>query len=338
MLKKDIIDNKYFFFFSDCIIVKGEKRSIICDLTRNKFQLIPNDLYSFIEWSNKKLGKQIIKKYIKYLPIVQEYLQFLEKHEFFFWGDKHDLNRFPLLKTEFNQAFLISNSIIEINLDKFEIYKKTISEIVKNGVKVFQIRFYNTVNYEQLIALFEIFSNSIVNHIELCFPFNQEITINQLETLLDENKRIKSIFIHNTPIEKIQILQKHVKCNISFTENEIKNSKDYITKKPVNFIINHEFFFESQEHNTYYNKKLCIDYDGDIKNSPEINKSFGKIENFNFENIANNIEFQKLWHVSKNKIEICKNCEFRYVCFDTREPKLTENGLYFMPEPCKHKQ
>jgi len=338
MTKNNIFDNKYFILFSDCVLVKGDNRSTICDLTRNKFKLIPNDLYSFVEWSNKKSGKQIKIKYKEYLSIISEYLEFLDKNEFFFWGEKHDINRFSPLKMEFEEPFLITNSIIEINLKKIEIYTKVISEMIKHGVKIFQLRFYEKPILKQFEHILELFLGSRVNQIEMCFSFNYQINLKQLEKLLNKYPRVKSVFIYDTPINTIQIVPKLKKHNITFSAIKILSSQDYTNENPANFIINNKFFFESQEHNTYFNKKLCVDYNGNVKNSPELKESFGKINNFNFEQIANDKEFQKLWYISKNKIDICKGCEFRYVCFDVREPKLNGNGSYYMIENCEYKK
>ena len=40
--------SQYFKLFADCIPVKGKRRSIIYDLTRNIYKYIPNDLYEIL--------------------------------------------------------------------------------------------------------------------------------------------------------------------------------------------------------------------------------------------------------------------------------------------------
>jgi len=52
--------------------------------------------------------------------------------------------------------------------------------------------------------------------------------------------------------------------------------------------------------------------------------------------IINDTKFQRLWTISKDKIEDCKFCEYRYACFDTRKPKLNKKGNYYMEKPCKY--
>ena len=82
------------------------------------------------------------------------------------------------------------------------------------------------------------------------------------------------------------------------------------------FVVNMKLFTESQEYNTFFNKKLTINEEGFVKNAPNSNTNFGKILDVNLEKVVTSAEFQKLWRVSKNFISKCQNCEFRFMCTD----------------------
>lgn len=47
-------------------------------------------------------------------------------------------------------------------------------------------------------------------------------------------------------------------------------------------------------------------------------ESFGNIHNTSLENVIKNPEFKKYWNITKDHIETCKDCEFRYICTDCR--------------------
>lgn len=73
---------------------------------------------------------------------------------------------------------------------------------------------------------------------------------------------------------------------------------------------------------------LAISYGGRVLPCPLLrNHSFGSIKNKELYRIFENErrEIEKYWHLTLDKIERCKNCEFRYVCNDCRalEEKLT---------------
>ncbi|GEN75154.1 hypothetical protein CHA01nite_08940 [Chryseobacterium hagamense] len=47
-------------------------------------------------------------------------------------------------------------------------------------------------------------------------------------------------------------------------------------------------------------------------------QSFGNIENTTLEEALSKKDFKKYWNITKDDIEICKDCEFRYICTDCR--------------------
>jgi len=47
-------------------------------------------------------------------------------------------------------------------------------------------------------------------------------------------------------------------------------------------------------------------------------ESFGNITETTLEKAINNLNFKKYWNITKDQIEICKDCEFRYICTDYR--------------------
>lgn len=89
-----------------------------------------------------------------------------------------------------------------------------------------------------------------------------------------------------------------------------------------------ELFMESRNYNNFYYKKGCkgyIDGKGEISNAPELNKSFGNIQNIQLEEVISNENFKKFWNIKKDNIKSCKDCEYRYMCIDSR--KLTYNSI-----------
>jgi hypothetical protein len=103
------------------------------------------------------------------------------------------------------------------------------------------------------------------------------------------------------------------------------------------FVASFKLFTESQNFNTYFNKKLFIGENGEIKNAPESNKIYGYLKDMNsiieMKNIILTSEFQKLWYLKKDNIDVCKDCEFRHICVDSRLPfKRNKNDWYHKNE------
>ncbi len=49
-----------------------------------------------------------------------------------------------------------------------------------------------------------------------------------------------------------------------------------------------------------------------------MSQSFGNIKNTNLEEALKHKDFKKYWNLTKGHIEVCKDCEFRYICTDCR--------------------
>ena len=47
-------------------------------------------------------------------------------------------------------------------------------------------------------------------------------------------------------------------------------------------------------------------------------QSFGNIKDTTLEEALNHPEFKKYWNITKDQIEVCKDCEFRHICTDCR--------------------
>lgn len=106
-------------------------------------------------------------------------------------------------------------------------------------------------------------------------------------------------------------------------------------------IINDEYFYsniklfsESQHHNTCLNKKIAIDKNGNIKNCPSMSENFGNIKDTSLSEALNKNNFKKYWNITKDQIEICKDCEFRHICTDCRAYIEEPDNQYSKPLKC----
>ena len=71
-----------FKLFENCLIFKGYGRSVIIDTGREKFYLIPNDLYDILKKCDGKRINDVLEKYQKHNDLtVKEYFNFLIKNE-----------------------------------------------------------------------------------------------------------------------------------------------------------------------------------------------------------------------------------------------------------------
>lgn len=76
-------------------------------------------------------------------------------------------------------------------------------------------------------------------------------------------------------------------------------------------------YTELKSFNGCLNRKVSIRADGEICNCPSMRATFGK-DVGRLRDIVTSQEFQRPWRLGKDKLEVCRGCEFRYVCTDCR--------------------
>lgn len=79
---------------------------------------------------------------------------------------------------------------------------------------------------------------------------------------------------------------------------------------------------------------MSIDKDGTFRNCPSMSLSFGKVEDTKVSAVITNKKFLKYNNINKDKIDVCRDCEFRYVCHDCRAYISDKNNIYSKPSKC----
>lgn len=63
-------------------------------------------------------------------------------------------------------------------------------------------------------------------------------------------------------------------------------------------------------------------------------QSFGNIKDTTLQEALDQPDFKKYWNVTKDQIEVCKDCEFRYICTDCRAYTEHPENMYAKPLKC----
>ena len=316
---------------ANCIPVKGDRRSIICDFQRNSFHYIPNDLYNFIKDFDGESLANIYQNYQKEnLKIIEEYVKFLIDQEFAIFTENPD--SFPELNLEWDEPSLITNAIIDSSSQSNHDWEKIIEGLERVGCRDVQLRFYENLTKKDLIQILNQFENKRIKSIEMIVKYNDTFSDKYFEELTLKYLRIKTIYIHSSPEDRIGNISSPSFLldgmgNYLYVKQEISSSDHCGMISKFNFSIHLKTFTEGLNFNSCLNRKIGIDIDGSIKNCPSLLKSYGNYRTDNMIKIATREDFQESWHIAKDDINICKDCEHRYICTDCRA--FTSNGNKF---------
>lgn len=309
--------NKYIYLFSCCILVKGHQQSIICDVQRKKFEVIPNTLFEIL--NNLNAERKIENLRNNYndpedLETFQSYIQFLLDEELIFLDDNL-YDRFPSLDLNFEIPNVISNAILEINNNTlFEKLNNNISILDNMRCESVELRFYDDSfekNHEKIFSMFNETGIRSLRAIINFGNFNKDF----FKNLGEKYKRIREMYICTD--KSLDHLDSPYFPLIPIAHKEVSsNFCGYISG--FHFSTDLKTLTESIHHNSCLHKKIAIDVKGNIKNCPSMSQNFGNIKETSIEKALQHHDFKKYWNLTKDKIEICKDCEFRYICTDCR--------------------
>ena len=294
--------------------VKGFNRGCIYDLPRGNYELIPIEMIekiiNIIDEKECKINKLLNKDEILWL-------NFFIQNEYCFYIPDYFKESFPPIDFKWQSPSIITNSFIDI----IDLKSKFDFQLLESlGCKHLLIR----------ILGFNFSVNEILFFLK--DKLNQ-ITMKSIDLILDE--KMKKSSKENKILFKQLFSEIKQLTSIRFNEPKI-NIKTFIPQ----FIININTFSESKDYNTYFNRKLYIDSFGNIKNGIENENSVGKVSlkmsSDNFLKKIKSLQFRKSWSTNKDKIDVCKDCEFRYMCIDNRIPNERIDKTFFFDLECSY--
>jgi SPASM domain peptide maturase of grasp-with-spasm system len=320
--------DEYLVLYEDCKMVRGYRSHLIYDFTRNNnSNFVPSSFVDFIERCANYSLKEVLASYSNLeRNIVEEYCVFIEKREFGLRCDGHLKKGLVPLRLEFDTPELIENAIIQFM--SMTILKKIILLLDEALCSAVEIRIA-TIDERELILLLECFDESIVESIEVHIDEAKGISSSFFQ---NNFHRLKHLYIYNDSEPSNHLELTHVETGMrEALENCVSKKKK---------IVNKWFYIESQKHHTYFNKKLYFDPHGNIKNSPECIQVVGNIKNIaavnDLELLINNSSLKQYWNVNKEMCDVCKHCEYRHMCVDSRVPIFRNKNEYYHDIPCEY--
>lgn len=304
--------------FSDIIITDGYQRALIQDYHRHKKFFIPLYLSDLI----KKYDGIIEKDYVLSLlengknPLFQEYYDFLTENDLIFSVEKKNVKLYPKISHDYKMPFKIDNVTILITNHNYKNIFKAFDKGIFNYTYCFKLIFCDEISSVDMDSLL----GAVISkeHRYLCVVHNPSANNSKI---LQENK---------DPLIMEVKLDKKVDSNICYN--------DSLIEFPIFF---NEFFLyiEALKFNPYFHKRLFIDGDGYLRNTPETPSSRFKISDIHNVNdlfeIVESPSFSKYSNIPKSKIEVCRCCEYRYMCVDNRIPR-KEGKRWIYTDSCPY--
>lgn len=185
-------ENKLWFkLFSNCVIVKGEKESLIYDLGEIQIILF---LISWLRfWKNYSLylfrSTKRNQKWNRCWSIRETVCR---------WRDSFSDNNSRIisnLNLVWESPHSITNAILEIKKNsKFKI-SNVFKQLEEIGCQAIQLRIKFTIKLETITRYLAFLNNTRINCIDLLIPFDPKITLEELNNLIVKFPRIRAIIL-----------------------------------------------------------------------------------------------------------------------------------------------
>lgn len=311
----------YFKLFANCLITKGFLRSLICDLQRQTYVIIPNDFVEIIDKLNNSTSIEDVYKYYgtDNEKTISEYIDYLNANEFGFFCDTIDeFNNFPALKTDFIEAKKITNAVIEYSSiveNKLHVIAKQLNDLQCKNLIFF---IFEKIDIQKLKSIIDYFIDTRLSSMEIICEYHEDVNDLFFKELNSTISSLTKVIFYNAPFEKFSAWDKEILFDRVITKKNINSFKHCGIVHTKYFNTNFPKVLEAINHNSCLHKKISIDVTGNIKNCPAMPESFGNITEVSLQNALENKDFKKYWNITKDDIQTCKECEFRYVCTDCR--------------------
>jgi hypothetical protein len=204
--------------FSNCFLVRGIKRSVICDIQKHRVIFIPNQLSDILEEENVFDINSLVIKYgeINRKQII-EYISFLDKQGVLQKAlSKEIFDNFPAYNLYWDWPSKVSNFIVDIN------YQTTIDIIIPRIIECsenlmcqnLQIRFFELENsylkiLETIKSLLLFSKESMYRCIELVLPYTKDFVFDDIIELMNCELRIIFITVYSAPESFLRLKRKH---------------------------------------------------------------------------------------------------------------------------------
>lgn len=321
-----------FRLYACCLPVRGARRSLICDLGRQLLRFIPNGLYEILtEHGDKDLAGIKALYAGRYDREIDEYFAFLLREELGFWCDEPEA--FPPIDRTWEAPQRITNAIIDADRDSAHDYAAILGQLDDLGCEALQLRAFAPLPVAEVERLLAAAARGRLRSIELLLAFAPEWTDEALGELCRRHPRVSAISVHSAPEDRVLAVPGGG-IEIAYRREAVGSPACCGRVHPSYFAPNLETFLEAQRHNTCLNRKVAVDARGEIRNCPSLAASFGNVREVSLHSAVARRDFRELWEVNKDQIDVCRDCEFRYVCVDCRAYLSRPEDRYSKPARC----
>jgi len=316
-------------FLEGIEIFSGKLNHIIVDFQRGAIHPVPIDLVNVINDFSILNIDEIESKYTEHSIVLKEYIDFLIEMEFAIIVNDDIFNSFLEISKDFNYPSQITNAIIAADYIKdFNL----LSQLEALNCYQIEIQFFSDINQDSILKLCSELDNYSFENVSISIQYCHSKTLDLIK-LLRCYFFINTIYVFNSNRDEVVDVEELRNSKVVYLKSQGIN-KSCGCANIKNLTLSKLHFFESLSYNSCLNRKVSVDSDGNIKNCPSMKESYGNIKDTTLAEAIEKPGFKKYWDINKDKIHVCKDCEFRYICTDCRAYVEDPDDILSKPLKC----
>lgn len=320
-----------FRLYGNCVPVRGARRSLLCDLQKGRAHFIPNGLYGILTELGHLSVEEIKDSFERECDaVIDGYMEFLVREDYGFFTDEPE--KFPPVPLEWDRPEAVTNAIIDADRDSAHDYGAILDQLDELGCQALQLRCHDALSREELFQLLQATGGRRLRHLDLILAYTPELDLECLGELCLQHQWVYRILLHSSPFDDTRRLEP---LGTYVVFQSAKFDADHCGQVEVGyFSVNLQHFSEAQHFNTCLNRKLSITADGEIKNCPSMLRSLGNVRTTALADAVRHPSLVQLGRITKDQVEVCRECEFRYICTDCRVYTRDFRHPYAKPRRC----
>lgn len=311
---------QFLCLFADCKVVQGYGRSVILDLTRARYDYIPNHLAELLTQFHRQPLRSVFDFYgEENADTIDSYLDFLQTNEYIFLAEESELDLYPPMSDEWAEPAQVISATVHLQALDFPSAAALLSELENAGCRALFIHSQAPATTAQLSRIAQLLQSSSFEA-ELVLPYSDSLNDAAL-TNYQQHTKIRQLTLFNAPATETH-------GNV-----QLQTGGFAFTRKAHIVNPGHRFYTESLHYNAYLNRKLFVDAEGRVSPHHSSTEVFGHLDE-GLAELLQKPQWNQLFTASKQKTDICRQCEYRNHCFDARLPQQRSANEWFHTTDC----
>ena len=295
---------------ADCIVVQGYCRAVLCDINQRQVYCIDSAVARILQ-------KDVFTEF-ELRSIPGDVQRVLFDKEMVFECPAPMASLFPSISHQFDLPYCIEDAVIDYSSALMHNMQDIVNQLYELSCRCVQIRFLSSARIDEIMNVLHLFRNSDINSIEVVADYST-LKDHHIE---NECNALVSIVAYGAGKSGVEHRNG---CSIILVSQSFAGAAQCGAVSPQLFNCNRALFFCSCSHNSCLYRKLSIDCEGYIRNCPASPQHFGRVGEVSLSEAMAHPDFSRQWGITKDQVDVCRDCEFRRICPDcrvfTRQPE-----------------